>query len=284
MPGALTRIESIYKNLPPAEKRVADYVLKHPENVPFHSVSQLAGTTKVSVASVSRLSKKLGYKNFRDFKIEVAQQEAATNIDTIYQAINGQDSDKNVVKKVFAGNIKSLDDTLSILDIPMLIKTAKIISRTKKLVFMGIGSSANIASDAALRFSHLGFPADAYTDSYQMLIQASQLKAKEVAFGISHSGRSRTTVEGLKLAQEKGAVTIGISNYAKSPLNKASDIFLCTSFPESRARSAALSSRLSQMCLIDSLYVLAVRHKKNLRVIERLNGITEKLLRLPDKK
>ena len=80
--------------------------------------------------------------------------------------------------------------------------------------------------------------------------------------GISTSGRLAMTVEALRLASQNGATTIGISNCLKSPLHKASDIFFCTSFPESRVLVAALSPVVAQLCLIDAIYLLVARQKK----------------------
>lgn len=73
---------------------------------------------------------------------------------------------------------------------------------------------------------------------------------------------------------------LGCSNYLRSPLYRASKLFLCTSFPESRVKVAALSSRVAQMSLIDALYLLVARHKRiSLSKTERLDTCTEQLLR-----
>jgi len=285
MAGAMVRIRSVLKDLPKAEKRISDYVLKYPEKVPFLSVNELAKATKVSIASVSRLSKRSGCANFKEFKIEIAQEiSSGKHIDSIYQAITPDDSNKEIIDKVFGGNIKSLDDTLKILDKSGLIKASKVIARAERLVFFGVGSSGNIAQDAALRFAHLGIHADAYIDSYESLIQALKMKKKCVAFGISHSGRTKATVATLKLARESGAFVIGITNYPQSPLAKVSDIYFCTSFPESRVRATALSARPSQVCLIDAIYALVARQKMRTRNMEQLNLLTDKLLRLQGKR
>jgi DNA-binding MurR/RpiR family transcriptional regulator len=150
------------------------------------------------------------------------------------------------------------------------------------VVFLGIGSSGHLAHDAALRFAQLNLRAEAYADSYQILNQALHLKKSDVAFGISHSGRSAITVQALEVARQNGALTIGIANYLRSPLHKASDLFLCTAFPESRVKVVALSSRIAQMCLIDALYLLVARRTEiSQENTERLNTYIEKVLRLP---
>ena len=279
MPSSLIRITSLEKSLPKAEKQVAAYIVKNPDKIPFLSVSELAGLTGVSVASVSRLSKKVGYGSFQELKISLAQ-DSSNNFADIYEAMRPGDTDKDIVKKVFGGNIKSLEDTLAVLDTEGLIRAGKLIADAERMLFLGIGGSGYIAQDAAMRFSQLGFRAEAYVDSYQMLVSVCSVKAKDVVVGISHSGRSRNTVEGLKLAHDNGAVTIGISNYLKSPLSRISDILLRTSFPENKVRAAALSSRISQMCIIDSLYVLAACHRKKLSNTKQLDSVAETLLRI----
>jgi len=281
MPGALVKIRSGYDSLPEAEKQVADYILKHPDRVPFCSVSALAEAAGISIASVSRLSKKMGYPGFKDFKIDIAQEISSQNhLSSIYQAIKENDSRDEIIEKVFLGNIKSLEDTFKLLDKSSINKAANILIRAKRLLFFGVGSSGNVARDAALRFTHIGIHAYAYTDSFETLIQAVTMEKGDVAFGISHSGRSVTTMEALKLARKNGIFTIGISNYPQSPLSKVSDIFFCTSFPESRVQASALSSRLSQMCLLDTLYALAARQQKKTKSVQKVNTMAEKILRM----
>ena len=101
-----------------------------------------------------------------------------------------------------------------------------------------------------------------------------------MAIGISHSGRSAITVEGLRIAREKGALTIGISNYLRSPLRDACRIFFCTSFPENRVKVAAISSRVAQLCILDALYLLVARHKEGSGTWSAVNSLTERMLRL----
>ena len=281
MPGVLAKINALHRGFSRAEKRTADFVLANPEEVPFQSVYQVSRSAGVSVATVSRFVRKIGYGTFRDFKVELALDSTAP-IQDIYQPITPDDSDEDVVDKVFLGNIQSLADTRKLLDVSHLIKTSKQICAASRLVFFGIGGSGNVAREAALRFSLIDIQAEAYGDAYQILIQALRVDKKAVALGISHSGQSTLTVEALKLARKNGAVTVGISNYPRSPLRAVSTTFFCTSFPESRVRVAALSARLAQLCLIDALYLLAARHKKGLWNAERLNTITEPLLRLPE--
>ncbi len=279
----LARLKAVKESLSVAERKIVQYIIDHPDEVPFRSVSELAECGGVSVATVSRLPRKLGLKNLHDLRITVARDTPSAPIDSIYEGVSREDSDETVVGKVFAGNLSSIRDTLSMLDTGDLIRCAKKANEASRLMFIGIGGSGYLALDAALRFSHLGYHADAYTDAYQIITRTLNVGADEIVVGISHSGRSAAPVAGMEQAKKRGAFTVGISNYLHSPLHHASDIFICTSFPETKVRAAALSSRVSQMCLLDAFYLLTARHRKASSSAARANAAVEALLRLPRK-
>ena len=280
MPGVLIKIGALRDNLPDAEKQVADYIAGKPEKAGFQSISDLAESTNVSVASVSRLSKKLGYSNYKELRMDLAQEILPDeNLGGMFESIKSSDNEQQITEKVFSGNIKSLEDTYKMLNPKHLKKVAEKISNAKRLVFFGIGSSGHICKDAALRFALLDIQAESYSDSQEIIIQSLRLTKDDVAVGISHSGRSQITVEAIKMAKKAGAKTVGISNYLKSSLDQYSDTFFCTSFAENRVKVAALSSRIAQMCLVDALYLLTARHRKVFKKAELMNRYVEDLLR-----
>lgn len=282
MSKAELSLKSLYKSLSASGKNLADFILANAERVPFLSVYEIAKAGKVSVATVSRLVRKLGYRTLKHFKVEMAKDSSAAP-DYFYQQISAEDTEGELIEKVFRGNIKSLEDTLRLLSREELIAAVKRIAQARSLTFFGIGSSGFICRDAAMRFSLLGFPAQVFTDPNEIFFRATLAGREDVVAGVSHSGRTAITVKALELAQANRATTIGISNYLQSPLHGASSFFFCTSFPESQVKVTALSSRIAQLCIIDALYLLSTRFKKNLLDYERINARMESLLRLPER-
>ena len=187
MANALITIKSLYESFPDTQRQLADYIAQHPDEVPFLSVHELAQLAGVSVATISRFARTIGYDSYKEFKTGLGKDSLATSdaFDGIYQAISSSDCDDAVIEKVFRGNINSLNDTLKILDRKELIRAVEIVSCADRVVFFGIGSSGHIAQDAALRFSHLDIQAEAYSDSYQILSRSFRMKkSSEVAVGI----------------------------------------------------------------------------------------------------
>jgi DNA-binding MurR/RpiR family transcriptional regulator len=266
--------------MPEKQKKLADFIVRHSENIPFMSVHELAKKSKVSVATVSRFAQDLGFDSFKEFRKKIGKDSLFT-FEGIFEEIGADDDDAVVVEKVFSGNIKSIEDTLGLLKVKDLQMAAAAIRDADRFICFGIGGSGCAAQDAAIRFSQVDIQAEAYTDPYQMVTQALRTDVKSVVLGISHSGASKVTVEALKLARSNGAFTLGLSNYLRSPLQKASVKFFCTSFPEQKVEAAALSSRIAQFCIIDALYLMTARYVKVSRNLTKgLNRIIEKELRI----
>jgi len=85
-------------------------------------------------------------------------------------------------------------------------------------------------------------------------IIASHLKKGSVAIGISHSGHSSDIVDALRLCKVWGATTICITNHGDSPLVEASDICLFTKSEETKHSILAMSSRIAQLAIFDTIY------------------------------
>jgi DNA-binding MurR/RpiR family transcriptional regulator len=114
------------------------------------------------------------------------------------------------------------------------------------------------------------------------LIAATQLRKRDVAFGISCSGTTRETVHCLEVAQAKGATTICLTNAMKSPITGCANIALYATPSEVKYFQAPLASRITQLAVIDALFVFLAQKNKN-RTAARLQQSAEELLkhRLP---
>jgi len=276
-------LRGLLETLPPAERRVVEYIFGHPDEVLLQSVQACAAAAGVSASSVGRAAQKAGCRDFKELKIELAKAGRAAS-SVVYQDITERDTDDAVVKKIFAANLRSLEDTLKILDIGKLTQAAGFIVRSRHVIFIGIGSSGNIARDASLRFAHLGVQTESYCEPYDIMIRGIGIPKAAVVIGLSHSGHSEMTVKGLEFARRNGAVTVGISNYPGSPLEAECRIFFRTAFQEPKVRSAAISSKLSQIGILDALYGLVAHHLRELKTPQELNTLVEQQFRISKSK
>lgn len=272
MASVFSRIHSLLHSLTPSETKVAEHCLGHPDSVLSSSINEVARRSGVSVASVSRLAVTLGYRDWKELRLALARDSSPTDADVVFPDILQGDSDVMVARKVFEGNVLSLRETFEQTDTRDLLRVVSALMKTDRVVFFGSGGSGCIARDESLRFSHLDLAAEAYSEEFQMMLMAARMTRGQVAFGFSNSGRSRATVGVIREARKNRALTVGIANHRNTPLEEASDIFFCTSFPKRGGFTASLTARIAVMGIMDAIYVLLAHHGRmapNVKEVDR---------------
>lgn len=250
---ALAAIRGSYRHFSEKEKKIADYVLNDPKNIIHLTINQIADELGLAESTVFRFCQRIGFKGFQAFKISLAAEVVAPLKD-IHEKIEEGDSISTVTEKVFRSNIKTLEDTLQIVDADAMEQATDRLMKARKIDFYGNGGSAMVAMDGYHKFVRLGLHVSMNLDSHMQLMAASQLQSDDVAIVISHSGSTTDVLDVLRVLKEKGVAIISVTNFAKSPLSKEADIALYTVSEETDFRSEALSSRIAQLSLIDALY------------------------------
>lgn len=262
MLDCITRIKTSYSGFSEKERQIADYILTAPENIVHSTINQVAEDLGVADATVFRFCKRIGFKGYQAMKIALAT-EVVSPIEDIHETITESDNEKAVAEKIFQSNIRTLESTQKIIESMNFEDAVKALLQARRIEFYGSGGSGIIASDAHHKFIRTGIPSVAYTDSHLQLMSASQLTEEDVVVFISHSGTNKDILEVFNVVKETGAKAVAITNYAKSPLSQKADIVLYSVSTETDYRSEALSSRIAQLSIIDSLYVNIMLAKKD---------------------
>ncbi|MCD7896126.1 MAG: MurR/RpiR family transcriptional regulator [Planctomycetaceae bacterium] len=235
---------------------MANYCVDHPDAVIDLSISEVAKASGVSIASVSRLAITLGFKDWKEFRLNFARGVTRPDDEEIFPDITPDDDDEMVARKVFENHVLSIRETFDQIDKADLFRVVDALVKADKVVFFGSGGSGYAARDEALRFTHLEISASAHNEEFEMMLHAARIQKGQVAFGFSNSGRSRATVGVLREARRNGALTVGIANYHGTPLEEVSDVFFCTSFPKRGGYTASLTARIAVSAIMDAIYVL----------------------------
>lgn len=154
------RIHNAYKNLTVSEKRIADYLREEPERILSLTMMQLARNAKSSEPTVMRVCRQLGYSGYSEMKLSVAQEvgnrtRGYGNVTGDYR-ICPDDDMKSISGKVISHIATALDDLSGLICVEESERAVSAILRAKRIVFVGIGTSACTASDAFSRFLKLG--------------------------------------------------------------------------------------------------------------------------------
>lgn len=251
--NSLTRIRSSLPALAASEARVANWIVQQPEKIIHMSMAQVAQACGVSDTTVLRFCRTAGFQGYTDLKLSIAR-DVSSPTQIIHDDIAEGDNPATIARKVFMSNIQALYDTLEVLDEEALTRAIELITGAKRILIVGVGTSAPIVHSMHNMLMRLGIICKAQTDSYLQLMEVALLGPGDVVIAISQSGSSIDPVLTLKQARANGAATICITGNAQSPITEYADVTLLSVARE--ARIEAIASRLAQVSIADAIYVI----------------------------
>lgn len=277
MSGILLKLQQIYDQLKPSERKIAKFILNYPEEVINMSITELALKSGTSNSAVVRLCKTLNYNGYREMIVAVTT-DIATNgeAEDEYTDIQPGDDLQTIIRNVCHNNKKSIEETLQVLSYQQVEKAVDAIVKTKRIDFYGVGASGIICMDACQKFQRIHKICYAHYDYHMQLTSAATLHKGDVAVIISYSGNTKEVVDVMRIAKQSGATVIGITKYGKSIVSEEADIVLSLSSPETSIRSGAMGSRIAQLNVVDIIFSsVASREYKN---IKKYLDITHKVV------
>ena len=250
--GVLDRIGAIRARLPPTAGRIADFIAEHAADVVNMSVTEVAERCRASEGSVVSFCQQLGARGFQQVKIAMAR-DLVQPVKFIHEDLVATDDLATVAQKVFSSGLQAIQDTMKVLSIEQLGRAVEAIRGARRVEVFGIGSAAPIAEDANYRLIRIGIESRVSVDSHIQAIVASLSTPASAILTISHSGSTQETLEATRLAKKAGATTIVITNFGRSPILEHADIVLTTMARETQFRTEAMTSRIAQLAIVDTL-------------------------------
>jgi len=252
--GSLSVISDALPKLKGAAQKVAQFILNSPQETINLTITELGSRVGVSEASVFRLAQSLGYSGFHALKIRLAEDIVSPML-IVHEDMTPDDGPATAVQKAMTAGLRSLEDTMRILDMPVLEAAIRALCNARQIELFASGNSIPMAMDLNFRLTKIGLRSRFSIDPTLQEMYASLTSSEDVAVGISHTGSSKDTVYALELAKQRGARTICITNHSDSPLTRYGDFCLFTSTRVSHFREERLDSNLATLALTEALYV-----------------------------
>ncbi|UUZ85231.1 MurR/RpiR family transcriptional regulator [Paenibacillus sp. P26] len=270
--GGLVIIKEALNSLKPMERKAANYILEHPEEIVRLSVQKLAELSGVSEATIVRLARSLHLKGFQELKLKIAA-DLATEQKTAasYQEIRIDGSIRSLIDSISNNNMQSIQDTMTILSPAEVEKAIDALAVARKINVYGVGASAVIALDFKQKLTRINRWCEVASDFDSAATLAANLTDRDAVLGVSYSGQTEDIIRALGVAKQSGATVITLTKFGSNPVEEAADIRLFTSSLEQSIRSGAMASRIAQLNVIDILYVgIASRsYEESVRSMER---------------
>ena len=255
----LITVRGAMPNLRPAEQRVAEMVLADPAGASESSITAVARRCQTSETTVLRFCRAIGLGGYPELRIALARAALWEEADqTPGHPTTGQidpgDSLADVVGKITHADQRAIADTAAALDLAALEKAVAAVAEARRVDIYGTAASGLVAADLHQKLHRIGRISFVWSDPHLALTSAAVLESGDVAVGISHTGTTVDTVDALRVARDRGATTIAITNFVGSPIAHHADVLLTTASRETTFRSGAMSSRIAQLALVDCLF------------------------------
>jgi DNA-binding MurR/RpiR family transcriptional regulator len=258
--SVLVRVRARLPEFTGALQRVAEQVLTDPAAAARATIVELAERSGTSPATVTRFCRALGFEGYSDLRLGIAGEtgraarSAGWTVD-IGREIQPTDPLERVLGQIMAADTRAMHDTAALLDLREVERAADAIAAAVRVDIYGASGSALVGAEMQFSLHRIGVAAWAWSDVHNGLASASQLRTGDVALGISHSGQTRETTEMIAEAGSRGAVTVALTKFPRSPLAEVADIVLLTAAQDTTFRPDALSARHPQLVVLDLLYI-----------------------------
>lgn len=258
-------IESNYDNLTPLEKNIADFFMKNQERVDF-SAKAISERLFVSEASLSRFSKKCGYRGYREF---IYQYEETL--------IEKSESITGHTRMVLNAYQELLNKTYSLMDETQILRICSLLSQVKRVFVCGKGSSGLAAREMKLRFMRIGVDIDSIQDADLMRMQAVFQNKDCLVIGISISGGAEDVLYMLRESYKRKAKTVLLTGKNREESREFCDEMVLIPSLKYLDHGNVISPQFPILIMIDLIYSYFVEQDKFLK--ETLHDDTIKALK-----
>jgi len=242
-------IKEQYSEIFHAERKVADFILEHPEAAVNANVSELATYSGVSDATVIRLCKHIGYQGYYQLKICLSRDLGRSQIsDSSMQSITG-DSVSNLFQ-IFSSDLLSIAKNL---DQKRLLECVDLIKTSKEVYLAAVGNTSAVAQYMGFRLGRLGIKCSYHLLPEYFMNHVNLAAPGEVLVAISQSGSSKQVVQAMELAKERGLKIVAITAYKNSPVSKLADYLLQSGVDQQPFSYYKNYSHLRETAVIEAL-------------------------------
>ena len=271
-------IKSLENNLSESEKVIAMYVIKNKKIIGEITSTELAKKIGVSQSSIIKFIKKIGFSGYVAFKLQLERDlgnKKSLLKNKIHSEIDLEDSLEEVTKKTLAETVEALNTTVEMIDYKNFEIIIEKIRESGRILIIGTGMSSIVARDLELKLMKIKIDTVHYESKQMQLMKLSTMDVNDLIIVISHRGETQEILDVVSIAKEMNICVISITSIGKNTLSSLSDYSIGVVSKESILRSSAISSRMAQMIILDSIFLRLMQkdYKKVKEYIDRSKKI-----------
>jgi RpiR family carbohydrate utilization transcriptional regulator len=249
----LQHIQNHLDSFSPAERRVADWVLAHPGKARQLTLAELAEECSTSQPTVIRFCRHIGLAGFRELALTLTEALSRPQ-NLVHRNVRQGDGTQDVTLKVFDSAMKTLEQQRQMIQTQNFERATQLLKNARQIIFVGFGGSGHVAEDARHKFFRLGVPCSTMTNAPGVRQLASISQSNDVFVTISNSGQSADLIGATRLAAERGAHSIVVTD-PRSELARYGTVVLACSEQDETNIYTPMNSRIAQLVVLDVLQV-----------------------------
>ena len=152
--------------------------------------------------------------------------------------------------------LRTVNDTVGLFDENVILSLVQTIRSSKKILVCGMGASGLVAEDLQMKLIRMGYPAFYHSKPTMNKMMCSLMEKNDLLIAVSFRGEDPDVLKYAENASKNGCRIAAITNFPNAPLAQAADFPLITASEENDFRIGAMTSRLSQLMIVDILSVM----------------------------
>lgn len=247
------------KDLSKNERILADYILKHPEDVLKMSSKDLGKECFVSTATVYRLCDKLGLSGFSDLKIKITSSlddYRKSNEDFNFDfPVNQFQTHYEIIQKIKEDYEQTLNLTANLFSLDQLRLIASAMKKAQIIDVYTSAGNINFALNFQFQMQEIGKQVNVPIDEYQQRLIAASSNENHLAIIITFGGRGILSDILPRIFHKVKTPIVLISSYDYTFKDLDPDYQLYISSYENHYKKiSSFSTRLSILYILDVLY------------------------------
>ena len=274
----LQYIRQNYESFTEREKRIADYLLNDNNDIIEMSAKEIGDATNTSAPTVVRFSKKLGFSSLNEMKIKLSISLSNSKNKEEFEYLDRDLSTKSIISGVKQSIHTIIDETVNLISECELDNAIDLLSKAKNIYVFSVGVSNLVGLDLYYKMSRINKRCIAHSDTHLQITSSALMEEGDVAVAISYSGDTKEVILCAENAKKNNIPLIVITKASiNNSLEEYSDVTLHVPFVEKSLREGAMTSRISQLAIIDMLFLGMAR--SNIRDVEEKLVITREAVK-----
>lgn len=249
-------LSTLIKNhkLSDTDQVICSYISQNLDEIPHLSSRELARNSHTSSSAVLRLSKKLGFQNYNDFRLHIVSYMKEVDLGEFN--ISGMEDSLTLIDALTEVEISTIRATSETMPTKKMIEAVDLMNRAKYIDILANDANSDIARYACHNFFMTGKFSHVYNSLDNQAYMTMEADKDHVVIVLTKYGATPSILECLKVLYKRGIPVIGFLTEEGKSLEKLCDISFHCHESDSFERLGHLTYNISTKYLFDLMFAL----------------------------